>query len=137
MKFVREFIKVFWVLLLHLAPIVCFLAIVITLGGVLLAALEALPVGRGIYFAWITATTVGYGDLAPAAPLARVLCVALALVGLVNNSIIAAVALNAVLVSARDHLDLDSLESRLGSRIDRTTRDTNIDPGAPNPPKPF
>jgi voltage-gated potassium channel len=123
MKFTRAFIRVFVVLLVHLAPIWGFLVLLITGGGVLLGLLEQLPLGHGIYCAWITATTVGYGDVTPATPLARVICVCLAVVGLVNTGILGAIGINAVLVASREHLDLDAIRSQLpGSRATQDSR---------------
>jgi voltage-gated potassium channel len=114
MKFLHAFIRAFVTLFVHLAPIWGFLALLITGGGLLLSMIEKLPVGRGIYFAWITATTVGFGDITPSRPMGKLVCVSLALIGLINTSIIGAIGLNAVLVASRRHLDLDGIRARLG-----------------------
>jgi voltage-gated potassium channel Kch len=118
MKFTKDFLIIFWYLLIHLFPIWGFLSVVITLFGVVLAKLEGLTIGTGIYFAWITATTVGYGDIRPEQGMARLLCVILAIVGIINTGIILSVALNASRLAMERNLDLDKLKTRIKNKID-------------------
>jgi voltage-gated potassium channel len=118
MKFTKDFLIIFWYMLIHLLPIWGFLSVAITLFGVLLAKLEGLPVGTGIYFAWITATTVGYGDIAPREGVSRLLCVLLAITGIINTGIILSIALNASRQAMERNLDVEKMEKRIKNRID-------------------
>ena len=49
--------------------------------GVAVALLEGWPLTDGLYFAFVSGLTIGYGDLVPKAPLARVLAISIGLTG--------------------------------------------------------
>jgi len=53
---------------------------------------EAMPFGEAVYFAAITALTVGYGDVTPVTPLGQVLSVAIGFLGVIFVGISVAVA---------------------------------------------
>jgi hypothetical protein len=59
-------------------------------------------VGESIYFAFVTALTIGYGDLAPKTFLARVLAICIGLCGVLLTALIAAVAVRALAVIRDD-----------------------------------
>ena len=59
------------------------LVLLIAGGGWLLARWESLPFWEGQYLAFVTALTIGYGDITPTQPLSRILCIALGIVGMV------------------------------------------------------
>jgi voltage-gated potassium channel len=117
MKFTKDFLIIFWYLFIHLLPIWGFLSVVITLFGVVLAKLEGLAIGTGIYFAWITATTVGYGDIIPVNGSSRIVCVLLAIIGIINTGIILSIALNASRSAMERNLDMDKLKTHIHKRI--------------------
>jgi hypothetical protein len=117
MKFIKDFLHIFWYLLLHLLPIWGFLSVVITLFGLILSKLEGISIGSGIYFAWITATTVGYGDISPANGFSRFLCVILAIIGIINTGIILSIALNASRKAMEINYDMDDVQNRIKNKI--------------------
>lgn len=59
--------------------------------GMLIARLEGWTLTSGIYFGFVTALTIGYGDLAPQLPISRVLAVMLGFVGILMTGLFAAV----------------------------------------------
>lgn len=118
MKFTKDFLIIFWYLLVHLLPIWGFLSIVITVLGIVLSKVEGLTIGTGIYFAWITATTVGYGDITPIDGVSKILCVLLAIIGIINTGIILSVALNASRMAMEKNLDMEKMKHRIKKRID-------------------
>ena len=64
--------------------------------GFLIAQLEEeLSVGAALYFAWVTGTTVGYGDLVPTLGITRVLAIIVAILGITFTGIIVAMAIEA------------------------------------------
>lgn len=72
--------------------------------GVLVAALEDWPLADGLYFAFVSGLTIGYGDLVPKAPLARVLAISIGITGILLAGLVAAIgvqALNAALGETR------------------------------------
>jgi voltage-gated potassium channel len=97
-----HFVKHLAIILGYLSGVLTFLAMLIALGGVLLSYLDRQPVGKSLYLACITALTIGYGEHTPRTPAARVVCVALGLVGLVFSGIIVAVAVHATALALRD-----------------------------------
>lgn len=106
MKFTRRFVVILAKILAVTAPVWGMTLSVIVVLGLAIASLEDIPIGEAIYFAFISALTVGYGDLVPVTPAGRVLSVALALVGLITTGIIVAAAVEAVKL-AYEQPDLD------------------------------
>ena len=66
------------------------------LGGVVIAKIEAISLGDGIYFAFITGLTIGYGDIVPATTWGRILSVAVGLIGTLFAGLIVAIASRAL-----------------------------------------
>ncbi|MBL0029550.1 MAG: ion transporter [Rhodanobacteraceae bacterium] len=67
----------------RLGPILAAIVIVTTLGGAVIGYFDpafSRPMD-GIWWAWVTVTTVGYGDMVPQTPAARVFAVTLMLLG--------------------------------------------------------
>ncbi len=91
-----EFLKIFGVALLHVGPLLAFLLMVILFLGLMIGRLENWPAFDAVYFAFVTATTVGYGDLRPRLPLSRVASVLVVVVGIVFTGIVVAIAVFAV-----------------------------------------
>jgi hypothetical protein len=64
--------------------------------GVLIGLLEGWSAGDAIYFTFVTGLTIGYGDLVPRQPLARVLAMGIGVSGLFLTGVIAAIAVHAM-----------------------------------------
>ena len=64
--------------------------------GLLVTWLERWSLGDGLYFAFVTGLTIGYGDLVPRQPLSRCLAILIGLFGVVLTGLIAAVAVHAL-----------------------------------------
>lgn len=115
MTFTRDFLATFGRILWLLTPLWSGLALIISAGGLLLAKVQHMAWGDGLYLAWITALTVGYGDLTPKTALARLICITLALVGVIFTAIITSLALNAGRVAMERHAEIKSRWSRIGN----------------------
>ena len=74
-------------------------------GGLGFALYEGKPIGEGIYFSLITATTVGYGDVSPATGIGRCISVFIAFVGTVHFGLVVAVATQAFTVTIKEYRD--------------------------------
>lgn len=70
--------------------------------GILVAYLEGWHLLEGVYFAFITGLTVGYGDLAPKHPVSRVLAVGIGVSGILLTALIAAIAVRALQLAAQE-----------------------------------
>jgi hypothetical protein len=64
--------------------------------GALVAVLEGWSIGQGIYFAYVTGLTIGYGDFAPRQPLTQVLAIAIGFSGILLTGLVAALAVKAI-----------------------------------------
>jgi hypothetical protein len=78
-----------------LAAILAFIAGV----GAVVGLVEGWGVWRGVYFAFITALTIGYGDLVPTRPLTQLLAVLVGFAGVTMVALLAALAVRAFHVS--------------------------------------
>jgi Ion channel len=81
-------------------PILSALLALMAVLGVGVAVLEHWPLTDGLYFAFVSGLTIGYGDLVPKGALSRVLAISIGLTGILLAGLVAAVgvqALNAAL----------------------------------------
>ncbi|MGK0190026.1 MAG: voltage-gated potassium channel [Lentimonas sp.] len=96
MGFTLTFLEFFFRGLLYSSPILLFLALLITSLGLWIGRKEAWPVVDATYFAFITATTVGYGDFHPKHTACKYVAIIIALIGVLFTGIIVATGLYAV-----------------------------------------
>ena len=100
MKFTIEFLKIFRRMLMLTFPIWGVMLLAIFCLGLAFSAAERISVGDAQYFAFITATTVGYGDIVPVNSVGKFISVVLALLGILTTGIIVAIALQAVRIAS-------------------------------------
>ena len=108
MEFTFKFVQLFVYGLELAAPLLLSLAVLITLLGQIVGARESWSRFDSLYWSFITATTVGYGDIRPLRKLSKILAVLIAFVGLIFTGIIVALAINAASIaftSVNDGLD--------------------------------
>jgi hypothetical protein len=101
----RAFAVGLWNGLKIVSPVLTFLLSVMAGLGVVVAMVEGWPLTDGLYFAFVSGLTIGYGDLVPKAPLARLLAVSIGLTGILLAGLVAAIgvtALQAALRSSRE-----------------------------------
>jgi voltage-gated potassium channel len=79
--------------------LLAFLALIILLLGLIVGAIESWPRFDSVYWAFITATTVGYGDIRPKLRVSRMLSILIALIGLTFTGILVALAIDAATLS--------------------------------------
>ena len=91
-----EFLAAHLALLYELSGVILVLVAVIAASGVLISRFDRIPLEEAIYFAFITAFTVGFGDVAPRSRGARIVTVLLALFGVILVGIAVAVAVHAL-----------------------------------------
>jgi hypothetical protein len=68
------------------------------LGGAI-ALTEGWSLGQGVYFAFVTGLTIGYGDFVPHHPLTRVLAVVIGFLGVILIGLVSALAVRAFQVA--------------------------------------
>jgi voltage-gated potassium channel Kch len=105
MDFTITFIRLFFWSIYLVAPLLLFLSAVIIILGQIVCRIECWKKFDGLYWSFITATTVGYGDIRPVRKASKVLSVLIALVGVVFTGVIIAVAVNTASVALDKHAD--------------------------------
>jgi hypothetical protein len=100
--YVFRFIKFIW-------PIFSSLLMLIMLLGIIIGLREGWTIGNSLYFAFITAFTIGYGDLTPHYPLTKILATVIGLVGFLFTGILVAVAVESLryTITGKSPLDTD------------------------------
>jgi hypothetical protein len=89
------FWQAFWGGLLICWPVFSSLIVVQAGLGVIVGLVEGWGIGNGIYFAFITGLTVGYGDFVPTGTLTRTLAVLIGFCGIALAGLVAALAVKA------------------------------------------
>ena len=107
MRFSIDFMRAVLILLRKFAPVWGGIAIFISLMGLLIAQLEEeLSAGDALYFAWVTGTTVGYGDLTPTTGTTRFLAIIVAIVGIVLTGTIVTIAIEAAKIVVENSISI-------------------------------
>lgn len=96
MAFTLIFLEYFFRGLLHTSPVLLLLALLITSLGLWVGRKEAWSTEDAIYFAFITATTVGYGDFHPKHTACKYVAIIIATIGVLFTGIIVAAGLYAI-----------------------------------------
>jgi voltage-gated potassium channel len=96
--FVRHFISYFW-LLRHI--MLTLLALVV-LDAIVIALVEGISIGDSVYFSFITAFTIGYGDIAPLTIIGRVLSVVIGLIGIIFTGLVVAISARALATTLKE-----------------------------------
>ncbi len=72
--------------------------------GAIVAVIEGWTIWQGIYFAYITGLTIGYGDFAPRQTLTQLLAIVIGFSGILLTGLVAALAVKAISAVPRPSL---------------------------------
>jgi voltage-gated potassium channel len=97
--FVKEFVFGLWLT----SPLLLSFSAAVTVLGQVVGKEEGWSPFESFYWSFITATTVGYGDVRPIRRSSRVLSIVIALVGLILTGIVVAVAIRAATLALAAH----------------------------------
>lgn len=120
MDFSFTFIKIFFIGITMAAPLFMlfmFFIAVICLLGLIIARREQWSRHEGLYYAFITATTVGYGDFAPVKRLSRFYAIIIAFMGLIFTGILVSLSVNAASYAFKSTQDVELLKVELNKVI--------------------
>jgi len=95
MEFTFNYLLFFYVNLKLAFPLLAFSIMLIILLGLIVSVRESWDRYDSIYWAFITATTVGYGDIRPLKSVSKALSVLIALIGMIFTGLLVALAINA------------------------------------------
>lgn len=99
-----DFLRLFLRGLYFTSPLLLILLLIIVLIGQIVGRHEAWSKFDALYWAFITAITVGYGDFHPGKRLSKGLAILTALVGIIFTGIVVAVALHAAQTSFKKYI---------------------------------
>lgn len=91
----RDFMSQLLVGLKVVWPILFFLLFSMTSLGFLIALLEHWKLFEGVYFAFVSGLTIGYGDFTPKTVAGRTIAIALGFLGILFTALVAAIAVQA------------------------------------------
>ena len=95
MAFTYEFIRFFGMGLFYSAPILLVLLATIATVGIMVGKWEGWSISDALYYAFITASTVGYGDFHPRQKRSKFSAIGIALLGLVLTGLVVALGVQA------------------------------------------
>lgn len=72
------------------------------MGGLAIAFFDKKPVGETMYLAFITALTIGYGDLTPESGLSKLIAVGIGIIGIIFTGLVVAVTLKALEMTIKE-----------------------------------
>lgn len=96
MGFTIDFIYELARLLLYILPLFIVIIALISALAIWIGKQEGWPLSDSLYYGFITATTVGYGDFHPIQGRCKYVAIAIALLGLILTGILVAVSVEAV-----------------------------------------
>ena len=103
-----RFLAAFWKELLIVWPILSGLIVAQLSLGILIGFIQDWTIGASVYFTFVTGLTIGFGDLVPSRPLARVAAVAIGFIGILLTGLIAAVGVSSLQIATKDRDSPDS-----------------------------
>ena len=109
MAFTLTFLEAYFVIVILAAPLLIFLLSVIVICGQIAGHQEGWSPGNSLYWTFITATTVGYGDIPPTHKRSRFLSVVIAVVGLLLTGLLVAIAISSASFAFDKHIGKTSL----------------------------
>jgi voltage-gated potassium channel len=102
MEFTYSYLSYFVDHMAFAAPLLGLMATLIIALGLIVGRIESWNWFDSIYWAFITATTVGYGDIRPLRPVPKLLSILIALVGVTFTGLLVALAVDSATLSFDD-----------------------------------
>ena len=112
MAFAVDFLRILGIALWMAAPLFAIFAVVVILLGLIAGRIERWSAFDSLYWSFITAFTVGYGDIRPTTRRTKSLSLVIALCGLMLTGILVAVTVASASAAFERNVDLSVFESR-------------------------
>ncbi len=108
MDFTLDFIQLFMYGIALTAPLLLFFALLIVVLGQIVGRRENWSRFDALYWSFITATTVGYGDFRPTHRYTRTLSILIALLGIMFTGIIVAITINTATLALKAQTEVSA-----------------------------
>ncbi|MCH2175925.1 MAG: potassium channel family protein [Lentisphaeria bacterium] len=118
MDFMFTYIKYFSIYSFYFLPAVIPLMLTILCLGLYIGKREGWSRFNSIYFSFITAITIGYGDFVPRLKITKVLAVLIGLNGLVLTGLMVGIAMESMKKSFAIHYDAKAIEKSINAEIE-------------------
>ncbi len=109
MEFTFTFINFFFLAIYFIAPLIILLSSIIVFLGLLVGRIESWNNFDALYWSFITAMTVGYGDIKPSRKSSKTLSIIISLVGIMLFGIIVAITVNTATKAFQQHAEINSV----------------------------
>ena len=106
MEFTLQLIKLFFLGIYYALPLLLFFMVLIIVLGQIIGRAEGWTKIDALYYSFITATTVGYGDFRPEKSSGKLLAIVIALLGLLMTGIIVALGVKAGTLAFKELYDV-------------------------------
>ena len=113
MLFTLDFLKVLAVAMYLAMPLLLFMALLVVVLGQIAGRIERWSSFDSLYWSFITATTVGYGDIRPTTKLTRTLAVAIAFTGIIFTGVVVSLAVQSTTYAYKKHHTIEDVEALL------------------------
>ena len=97
-----DFVSHFFHYAMYIREVLVGLLLLLVLGGVMISYLENIPLDEALYFTFITGLSIGYGDITPKTPWARLASVGIGAIGMILTGMTVAVATRALADTVRE-----------------------------------
>ncbi len=109
MKFTLEFIQLFFLATSMVMPLLLFLSLLVIILGQLVGRIEDWNKFDSLYWSFITALTIGYGDIRPLKKKSKALSVIIGLTGIMLTGIVVAITLHTATMAFGRHVDVNTI----------------------------
>jgi voltage-gated potassium channel len=109
MEFTITFLQLFFWTVILVSPLLLFLVLLIVIFGQVAGRVEGWKGFDTIYWSFITAMTVGYGDICPTKLSSRVLSIVISFIGVILFGLVVAITVNTATKSFELHVDMNKL----------------------------
>jgi len=110
MEFTLTFLKLFAISIYLIGPLLIFLGGLIVALGQIVTHIEKWTKFDGLYWSFVTATTLGYGDIRPLQKMSKALSILIAIVGVMFTGLIISTTLYTAESALKKHIDPSVIE---------------------------
>jgi voltage-gated potassium channel len=111
MEFTITFIKIFLWGVYLMAPVMIMMSVIIVTLGLIVGRIESWTRFESLYWAFITALTIGYGDIKPVKRRSRVISIILGTFGIMLTGILVAITVEASSSTFKMHVSPEQIHT--------------------------